>query len=174
MPPAAPRPLHFVVQKHHASHPHFDFRLEIDGVMTSWAVPRGPSMDPGVKRLAVQVDDHPVSYNDFEGSIAPGRYGAGTVMLWDRGRCSAPGGEAALRAGWRAGRLEFTLEGERLRGGFRLTRMPWGRGKGKPQWLLQKAADDAAEPGSDVAARELTSVATGRTMEEIARGGPRA
>jgi bifunctional non-homologous end joining protein LigD len=103
--------MRFVVQKHDASHLHFDFRLEIDGVMKSWAVPKGPSMDPSVKRLAVQVEDHPISYNDFEGTLAHGQYGAGQVMLWDRGRVAAEGGEAAMREGWRAGGLECSMEG---------------------------------------------------------------
>jgi bifunctional non-homologous end joining protein LigD len=166
----SPGPLHFVVQKHAASHLHFDFRLELDGVMKSWAVPKGPSLDPSVKRLAVQVDDHPVSYNAFEGTIAPGEYGGGTVMLWDRGTYEPlGGGAAALRRGYGEGRLDFVLRGERLRGGFSLVRARFGGKRGaKPQWLLIKRDDEYADAGRDVVAEETTSVATGRTMEQIA------
>jgi bifunctional non-homologous end joining protein LigD len=163
-------PLQFVVQKHAASHLHFDFRLELDGVMKSWAVPKGPSLDPSVKRLAVQVEDHPISYNAFEGTIAAGQYGAGTVMLWDRGSYEpAAGGVAALRRGYEQGRLEFVMHGKRLRGGFTLVRTRHGGGRSaKPQWLLIKRADEGADPSRDVVAEETTSVASGRTMEEIA------
>jgi len=163
-------PLRFVIQKHDASHLHFDFRLELDGVMKSWAVPKGPSLDPAVKRLAMQVEDHPISYNAFEGTIPAGQYGGGTVMLWDRGTYASAdgGGEESLRRGYEAGRLDVVLDGERLRGGWALVRTR-GRG-GKPQWLLIKRTDAHAAPGSDVVAEVATSVATGRTMEEIAGG----
>ena len=167
---ASRRALLFVIQKHAASHLHFDFRLELDGVMKSWAVPKGPSLDPAVKRLAMQVEDHPVSYNTFEGTIPAGQYGGGTVMLWDRGTYDASdgGGEASLRRGYESGRLDFVLHGERLHGAWALVRT---RGRGaKPQWLLIKRTDDAARPGSDVVAEETTSVASGRTMEEIGGG----
>jgi bifunctional non-homologous end joining protein LigD len=165
--------LRFVIQKHAASHLHFDFRLELDGVMKSWAVPKGPSYDPGTKRLAMEVEDHPIAYNKFEGTIPAGEYGGGTVMLWDRGTYGAPGlsgpdGVRALREGYRKGRLDLVMHGERLVGGWSLVRMR--ETSGKPQWLLIKRSDDTADPSRDVVAEVTTSVATGRTMEEIAEG----
>ncbi|HEU6451741.1 MAG TPA: DNA polymerase ligase N-terminal domain-containing protein, partial [Gemmatimonadaceae bacterium] len=166
--------LHFVIQKHAASSLHFDFRLELDGVMKSWAVPKGPSLDPAVKRLAIQVEDHPIEYNTFEGTIPEGEYGGGTVMLWDRGTYTAdePSKDPAadLRAGYERGELAFTLRGKRLHGSWALIRTRRGSRK-QQQWLLVKRRDDDAEPGSDVVAEYTTSVATGRTMEEIAAGG---
>src|SRR3954468_18575379 len=163
------RALQFVVQKHDASHLHFDFRLELDGVMKSWAVPKGPSYDPSVRRLAMEVEDHPIEYNKFEGTIPQGEYGGGTVMLWDRGTYEAEdgGGIDALREGYERGDLKFVLHGERLRGGWVLVRM---KRPGRPQWLLIKHRDELAEKSRDVVDEETTSVATGRTMEEIARG----
>jgi bifunctional non-homologous end joining protein LigD len=164
--PSRDRVLRFVVQKHAASTLHFDFRLEMDGVMKSWAVPKGPSLDPSVKRLAMQVDDHPISYNDFEGTIPARQYGGGTVMLWDLGTyAAADGDDRSLRRAHAAGRIDFVLDGVRLRGGWTLVRM---RRAGKPQWLLIKRDDEHAAPGVDVVAEHTTSVATGRTMEEIA------
>ena len=161
--------LHFVIQKHEASHLHFDFRLELDGVMKSWAVPKGPSLDPKVKRLAMEVEDHPISYNTFEGTIPEGEYGGGTVMLWDRGTYEAEdgGGVESLRDGYRRGDLKITLHGERLEGSWVLVRM---KRPGRPQWLLIKHEDDGADQTRDVVAEETTSVTTGRTMEEIADG----
>lgn len=162
--------LQFVIQKHAASHLHYDLRLEHDGVMKSWAVPKGPSLDPSVKRLAMQVEDHPIEYNEFEGTIARGEYGGGTVMLWDRGSYSYGGSnpdpEEGLRRGYEKGDFKFVLNGKRLKGSWALVRMRNGR-PGKPQWLLIKHKDEYAAPGSDVAAEHQTSVATGRTMEEI-------
>jgi len=146
-------------------------------MMKSWAVPKGPSLDPAVKRLAVEVEDHPISYNTFEGRIPAGQYGGGTVMLWDRGTYepTGGGGPAAVRRGYAQGRLEFTLHGERLRGAFTLVRTRGGgsakRARAqKPQWLLIKRSDEHVAPGSDVVASEMTSVSTGRPMEEIAGG----
>ena len=164
--------LRFVVQKHEASHLHFDFRLELDGVMKSWAVPKGPSYDPKVRRLAMEVEDHPIEYNKFEGTIPQGEYGGGTVMLWDRGTYEAEngGGVDALREGYERGDLKFVLHGERLRGGWVLVRM---KRPGRPQWLLIKHRDEFATSTRDVVEEETTSVTTGRTMEEIA-GGQRA
>ncbi|MEJ7811761.1 MAG: DNA ligase D [Gemmatimonadaceae bacterium] len=176
--------LRFVVHKHAASHLHFDLRLEIGGTMKSWAVPKGPSLDPSVKRLAMEVEDHPIAYNAFEGTIPSGEYGGGTVMLWDRGTYEADetwstalgadagaveGGEEALRRGHERGELKFTLHGERLRGSFALVRM---KRPGRPQWLLIKHRDERAAAGSDIVADTMTSVATGRTMEEISAGQP--
>ena len=161
--------LHFVVQKHEASHLHFDFRLELDGVMKSWAVPKGPSYDPSVRRLAMEVEDHPIEYNKFEGTIPQGEYGGGTVMLWDRGTYEAEngGGVDALREGYERGDLKFVLHGERLRGGWVLVRM---KRPGRPQWLLIKHRDEFATKARDVVKEETTSVVTHRTMEEIAGG----
>ena len=164
--------LRFVVQKHEASHLHFDFRLELDGVMKSWAVPKGPSYDPSVRRLAMEVEDHPIEYNKFEGTIPQGEYGGGTVMLWDRGTYEAEdgGGVDALREGYERGDLKFVLHGERLRGGWVLVRM---KRPGRPQWLLIKHRDEFATSARDVVEEETTSVATRRTMEEIAAGKKR-
>jgi len=161
--------LEFVIQKHAASHLHYDFRLELDGVMKSWAVPKGPSLDPSVRRLAMEVEDHPISYNTFEGTIPQGEYGGGTVMLWDRGTYEADdeGGAASLRRGYEKGELRFVMHGERLRGGFVLARL---RRPGRPQWLLIKRRDDHADADRDIAAEETTSVVSKRTMEQIAAG----
>src|SRR5215211_4845531 len=122
------RALRFVIQKHAASHLHFDFRLELDGVMKSWAVPKGPSYDPSVKRLAMEVEDHPIEYNTFEGTIPKGEYGGGTVMLWDRGTYTYGGSDSqidpieGLRRGYQKGDFKFVLLGKRLRGSWVLVR----------------------------------------------------
>ncbi|HEX5075165.1 MAG TPA: DNA ligase D [Gemmatimonadaceae bacterium] len=171
---ASPRPrgvrrLQFVVQKHAASHLHYDLRLELDGVMKSWAVPKGPSLDPTQRRLAVEVEDHPMEYNTFEGTIPAGEYGGGTVMLWDRGTYEPDDGSVdSLRRGYERGDIKITFHGKRLRGSFALVRMA-GRGEGKPQWLLIKHRDADAEAGWDINDHD-TSVATGRTMDEIREG----
>lgn len=163
--------LAFVVQKHAASHLHFDLRLELDGVMKSWAVPKGPSLDPSVKRLAMQVEDHPIEYNAFEGPIPKGEYGGGTVMVWDRGTYHYGGDDPdpieGLRRGYEKGDFKFVLKGKRLTGSWVLVRIRRGEPK-RAQWLLIKHRDEFAQPGSDVVAENLTSVVTGRTMEEIA------
>jgi len=160
--------LQFVVQKHAASHLHFDFRLELDGVMKSWAVPKGPSYDPTARRLAMEVEDHPIEYNTFEGTIPQGEYGGGTVMLWDRGTYEAEngGGVESLRDGYARGDLKFVLHGERLQGGWVLVRM---KRPGRPQWLLIKHRDEYATD-RDVVDEVTTSVATGRTMDDITAG----
>jgi bifunctional non-homologous end joining protein LigD len=162
------RGLRFVIQKHAASHLHFDFRLELDGVMKSWAVPKGPSYDPSVRRLAMEVEDHPIEYNTFEGTIPKGEYGGGTVMLWDRGTYEPEGGGGAdaLRDGYERGDLKIVMHGKRMKGGWVLVRMR--REGGRTQWLLIKHRDELADPDYDVVEEAMTSVASGRTMEEIA------
>jgi DNA ligase D-like protein (predicted 3'-phosphoesterase) len=169
VPKAKGKSLHFVIQKHAASHLHYDFRLELDGVMKSWAVPKGPSLDPSVRRLAMEVEDHPISYNTFEGTIPQGEYGGGTVMLWDRGTYEAEdgGGPESLRRGYEKGDLKIVLHGRRLEGGWVLVRL---RRPGRPQWLLIKHRDEYATAKRDVTADETTSVVTRRTMEQIADG----
>jgi bifunctional non-homologous end joining protein LigD len=133
--------LAFVVQKHRASHLHYDFRLELDGVLKSWAVPKGPSLDPRQKRLAIRVEDHPWDYRNFEGTIPEGNYGAGDVIVWDRGtyRCAEADSEVALRRQLRNGSLKIVLRGHKLRGGFALLRFGTPR-----RWLLIKANDQYA------------------------------
>jgi bifunctional non-homologous end joining protein LigD len=171
--------LRFVVQKHAASHLHFDLRLELDGVMKSWAVPKGPSTDPSVKRLAMQVEDHPIDYNTFEGTIPQGEYGGGTVMLWDRGTYapdeSSGDDEAAVHEMYERGKLKITLFGDRMRGSYALVRMKYsreGQSLSKPQWLLIKHRDEFAST-DDIVAENMTSVDTGRTMDEITEGKSR-
>ena len=173
---AAQKPaLAYVLQKHAASQLHFDFRLELDGVMKSWAVPKGPSLDPAVKRLAMPVDDHPIDYNDFEGTIPKGQYGGGTVMIWDRGtwEYGGPGGGGVeeSRAAFEKGDFKFILHGERLRGSWVLVRARRGDER-RPQWLLIKHRDEFAVPDSEVVAEYDTSVVTGRTMDEITGDAP--
>ncbi len=164
--------LSYVIQKHAASHLHFDFRLELDGVLKSWAVPRGPSRDPVDKRLAVEVEDHPIEYGGFEGTIPAGEYGGGTVMLWDRGTWTPdPGTDPRMTL--RAGKLHFTLQGERLRGTWSLVRIRSAKGSSKPQWLLRKSQPAKGEEASRDDAKisdDDRSVVSGRTMDEIAAG----
>lgn len=155
----------YVVQKHRARRLHFDLRLELDGVLKSWAVTRGPSLDPSEKRLAVRTEDHPLDYGSFEGNIPKGEYGGGEVMLWDRGHWT-PRGDP--HRGLESGHLKFTLQGERLRGGFALVRMP-SRGRDtRERWLLVKEKDRFADPDLDPAREWTKSVASGRGFEEIA------
>ncbi|WP_207538607.1 DNA ligase D [Sabulicella rubraurantiaca] len=163
--------LRFVVQKHDASRLHFDFRLELAGVLKSWAVARGPSLDPADKRLAVEVEDHPLEYRDFEGVIGSG-YGAGTVMLWDEGEWEPAPGVDDAEGAIADGNLKFVLHGKRLRGGWDLVRMKPRARERTPQWLLIKRRDEEARPGEGEAlvAEETTSIRTGREMEEISGG----
>ena len=177
--PAPRGRLRFVIQKHAATRLHFDLRLELDGVMKSWAVPKGPSLDPGERRLAMQVEDHPIEYNTFEGVIPQGEYGGGTVMLWDRGTYEpndddGPNDVSSLRDGLRKGRLRVRFMGKRMHGGWTLVRMQ-GRDENpdKPAWLFIKERDETADPSRDLVAEEMTSIATRRTMEQIASGRSR-
>jgi DNA ligase D-like protein (predicted 3'-phosphoesterase) len=145
----------FVVQEHQATAHHFDLRLEVDGVMRSWAVPKGPSMDPAVKRMAIQVEDHDKGHNDFEGEL-----GEGSVIVWDRGAYEQ-GGRVPWPEAIDRGHAVFALHGEKLQGGFALQRTRPGA---KPQWLLIKRKDDEARPGSDITAEEPESVISGRRL----------
>ena len=148
----------FVVQEHAATAHHFDLRLEVDRVMRSWAVPKGPSLDPAVKRLAVQVEDHEISYNEFEGPTD-----GGAVIVWDRGSYEQ-GGRVAWPEALERGHAVFVLHGEKLRGGFALQRTRPGA---KPQWLLIKRREDEARPGSDVVAEHPRSVLSDRALDEL-------
>ena len=156
----------FTVQKHQASHLHYDFRLEISGVLKSWAIPKGPSMDPSVKRLAVEVEDHDLDYVKFEGIIEEGHYGAGPVLVWDTGwfePLDESRGSASPAMMLHAGKLDIRLHGQRLQGGFTLVRM-----KDRPrQWLLIKHRDQEACPGYEVVQEYKTSVLSDRTVEDL-------
>ncbi len=152
----------FVVQEHRARAHHFDLRLEVDGVMRSWALPKGPSMDPAVKRLAVQVEDHGREHNDFEGPTD-----GGGVIVWDRGLYEQ-GGRVPWPQALERGHAVFVLHGSKLSGGFALQRTGGGE---KPQWLLVKRRDEHGQPGSDVVASAPLSVVSGRSLEEVAGGG---
>ena len=162
----------FVIQRHAATRLHYDLRLELDGVYKSWAVTKTPSLDPAVKRLAVEVEDHPIEYGTFEGTIPEGQYGGGTVQLWDKGtwrsQSDTPGRDLA------GGHLKFVMDGERMKGKWALIRMRDDRHRPgtriRHNWLLIKEIDDVAARGAkgDALAREVTSVKTGRTLEQIA------
>jgi bifunctional non-homologous end joining protein LigD len=153
----------YVIQKHHAGHLHYDLRLEHGGVLKSWAVPKGPSLDPAERRLAVEVEDHPLDYASFEGTIPEGEYGAGTVVVWDRGTFRTQGG-ASLEAMLEKGAVKLEIAGEKLRGGFALVRTRFG-GK-KTNWLLIKEKDAGARPGSDITAEAPRSVLSGRDVDD--------
>ena len=163
--------LRFVIQKHAARRLHYDLRLELGGVFKSWAVTKGPSPDPRDKRLAVEVEDHPLDYGDFEGTIPKGEYGGGTVQLWDRGLW-APEGDASAEQQLRKGELKFVMEGERMHGSWVLVRMKGDRYGGKRNnWLLIKHRDAAAVEGkTDALMAEDRSVASGRKMADIEAG----
>ena len=156
----------FIVQKHEATRLHYDFRIEADGVLKSWAVTKGPSPDPDIKRLAVRTEDHPMSYAQFEGVIPKGEYGGGTVMLWDRGTLETVPGKSLKDL--EKGHLHFTLHGERMKGEWLLIRLKRKPGEKRENWLLRKLQDGFADKGDALVERELTSVLTGRSMAEIA------
>lgn len=154
----------YLIQKHDASHLHYDLRLQIDGVLKSWAVPKGPSLDPNVKRLAVHVEDHPIEYGSFEGIIPEGEYGGGTVMLWDKGQWQCQ--DADAEKAYEKGNMTFLLKGKKLHGLWKLVRI-----KSTPKnWLLIKISDEYAKPESkyDITKKEPLSVQTQRSMNEIA------
>jgi len=174
-PPGKVRPrdsgLSYLIQKHDATRLHYDFRLEMDGVLLSWAVTKGPSLNPADKRLAVRTEDHPLAYGSFEGTIPQGEYGGGTVMLWDQGTW-VPKGDP--HAGLKKGHLAFELMGQRLKGGWNMIRM---RGEGKREnWLLIKEKDEQADagPNGDFLNERSSSITTGRSLDEIASGARRA
>jgi DNA ligase D-like protein (predicted 3'-phosphoesterase) len=162
----------FVVQKHAASSLHYDLRLEVDGVLRSWAVPKGPSTDPREKRLAMAVEDHPLDYADFEGLIPEGQYGAGAVIVWDTGPyrniTSKDGREVPIGEALAAGHAVVELRGEKLHGGYALTRTGGGR---RERWLLVKTRDNAADARRNPVSTQPESVLSGRTVEQIAATG---
>ncbi len=158
----------FVIQKHAARTLHYDFRLEVEGVLKSWAVPKGPSTDPKEKRLAVPTEDHPLDYADFEGTIPEGEYGAGTVLVWDIGTykniTEKKGKPVPMAEAVPHGHVKVWLEGKKLKGGYALTRFKTGKDEA---WLLVKADDEAADARRNPVSTEPQSVLTGRTIEEI-------
>src|SRR5687768_13757660 len=156
----------FVVQKHNATRLHYDFRLEVGGTLKSWAVPKGPSLDPSDKRLAVAVEDHSLGYADFEGRLPEGTYGAGEVIVWDTGRYTS---EEDMKRGLKNGRLSFTLHGKKLKGGWTLLRLK----RDPKSWLLIKADDRYADPDTDVVA-DGRSVLSRRTIEDLQDRAPAA
>src|SRR5690242_5584040 len=160
----------FVIQKHAARRLHYDFRLELDGVLKSWAVPKGPSLDPAERRLAVHVEDHPVEYGDFEGVIPQGQYGGGRVLLWERGEW-VPEGDPD--EGYRKGRLRFRLDGSKLHGTWSLVRMGRAAEDAKENWLLIKSRDEHAREGAaaEITALRGESVASGRVIEAVGEPG---
>lgn len=152
----------FIIQKHAASHLHYDFRLELNGVLLSWAVPKGPSLDPKVKRLAVHVEDHPVEYAYFEGTIPEGEYGGGTVMLWDRGKWQSEDDD--IKKAYKKGNMTFTLHAEKLNGAWKLIRLK----NDDKHWLLIKLDDEYAKSSNyDITKEAPNSVNDGQTMKEI-------
>ena len=160
--------LRYLIQKHDATRLHYDFRLEWDGKLMSWAVPKGPSENPNDKRLAVHVEDHPIDYGQFEGTIPKGEYGGGTVMIWDRGTWQ-PNQDVA--DGLKKGKLSFQLFGERLHGNWALVRLRARSKNDKDNWLLIKELDEFVRDKGPLAVdKDLTSVASGRKMDEIAKG----
>src|SRR5579863_7233055 len=160
--------LQYVIQKHRATQLHYDFRLEFNGVLLSWAIPKGPSLDPSVKRLAMQVEDHPLEYGGFEGVIPEGEYGGGTVMVWDKGEWSPESED--VESALKKGDLKFTLHGKKLHGSWVLVRTRGYGGKADKSWLLIKHRDDYAAE-TDIEEEEPRSVLSGRLLADIAREG---
>jgi DNA ligase D-like protein (predicted 3'-phosphoesterase) len=163
----------FVIQKHRARSLHYDFRLEVDGVLASWAVPKGPSTDPRDKHLAVHVEDHPLEYGSFEGTIPKGEYGAGSVIVWDTGTyrniTEKDGKEVPVKEAIENGHLTIWLEGKKLEGGYALTRT--GRDRGRERWILVKKNDEFADRRRNPVSTQPESVLSGKTVEEMAEQG---
>ena len=157
------RPL-YVIQQHHATSRHYDFRLEVEGVLRSWAVPKGPSLDPRERRLAMEVEDHPLSWGAFEGVIPEHSYGAGPVIVWDNGTWRPLDDDRSPAEALREGHLSFWLEGKKLRGGWTLRRI---RAGAKPQWLLIKRRDEGADARRRPTSTQPESVLSGRTIDEL-------
>lgn len=162
----------FVIQKHDARNLHYDFRLEIEGTLKSWSVPKGPSTDPSVKRMAIPTEDHPLEYADFEGTIPKGQYGGGTVMVWDRGtfeniKKDQDGNPISLGESYKMGTVEVQLQGEKIYGGYALIRMKSGNMEGN--WLLIKMDDADADARRNPVSTEPKSVLSGKSMNDIAR-----
>lgn len=163
----------FVIQKHDASNLHYDFRLEIDGTLKSWAIPKGPSTDPGERRLAMPTEDHPIEYADFEGTIPEGQYGGGKVIVWDRGsyrnlreeKTEDDEDRADMAESYDQGKIEIYLEGEKLRGGYALIRT--GNSEDDARWLLIKMDDDEADARRNPTSTEPESVISGKTIEDL-------
>jgi len=164
----------FVIQKHRARSEHYDFRLEVGGVLKSWAVPKGPSTDPREKRLAIRVEDHPLDYAEFEGAIPQGEYGAGAVIVWDTGpyrnRTKRDGNEVPIEQALEEGHVVVELHGRKLQGAYALTRTGQD-GRGRERWLLVKKRDEDADPGRDPVSMQPESVLSGRTVEQVAAEG---
>tara|TARA_R110002020_G_scaffold438960_3_gene649438 strand:- start:3464 stop:4054 length:591 start_codon:yes stop_codon:yes gene_type:complete len=161
----------FVIQKHDATNLHYDFRLEIGGTLKSWSVPKGPSTDPNVKRMAIPTEDHPLEYANFEGVIPKGQYGGGTVMIWDNGtfinmKKDEENNPISLEYAYKMGTLEFDLKGKKIKGGYAMIKMKSGNMKGN--WLLIKMDDDKADARRNPVNTENNSVVSNRTMQEIA------
>ncbi len=162
----------FVIQKHDATNLHYDFRLEIDNTLKSWSVPKGPSTDPSVKRMAIPTEDHPMAYADFEGTIPQGEYGGGTVMIWDKGTIESNkkdenGKIISLEESFKNGSIEVVLHGKKLKGGYNLVEMKGGKMKGN--WLLMKQDDAEADARRNPVSTQSKSVVSGRTLKQIAK-----
>lgn len=165
----------FVIQKHAATNLHYDFRLEIGGSLKSWSVPKGPSTDPRVKRMAVPTEDHPLAYADFEGVIPKGEYGGGTVLVWDHGSIESlkkdeHGNPLSLEESYELGSIEVKLNGKKLKGGYNLVKMKGGKMRGN--WLLMKQDDKEADARRKPVSTQPNSVLTGRSLEEVTAGKP--